>query len=286
MRKKLNLGPVMIAPGFLFIFMFLIFPIFFALGLGFFRMDFLRIKNFSGLANYVAVLSRTETVNSIGRGMFMSLVSVSITMVIGFLLAYWVNSRSGGFAYAIQIVGLVPWVLSMVVASLLWRWVFAGDLGLFNYVGSLVGMKTMEPLRNRASAMGSLIFVISWRTVGYSMVMLLAGLKTVPQELIEAASVDGAGQLRRVWHVILPLIKTPLLVSGITVMLSNINNVTVPMVLTGGGPVNATNVVALELYRMGFVYNQYGSASALATIVILLNVILILVYLRVVKWTI
>jgi ABC-type sugar transport system permease subunit len=125
MRKKLNLGPVMIAPGFLFIFMFLIFPIFFALGLGFFRMDFLRIKNFSGLANYVAVLSRTETVNSIGRGMFMSLVSVSITMVIGFLLAYWVNSRSGGFAYAIQIVGLVPWVLSMVVASLLWRWVFA-----------------------------------------------------------------------------------------------------------------------------------------------------------------
>ena len=254
-------------------------------GLGLFRLNFLRIERFSGLANYIAVLSRAETVNSIGRGLYMSLVAVALTMVVGFWLAYWVNSRSGGFAYSIQIVGLIPWVLSMVVSSLLWKWVFTGDLGLLNYVGSLVGMRAIEPLRDRAGAMGSLIFVVAWRTVGYSMVMLLAGLKTVPKELIEAASVDGAGQLRRIWHVILPLIKTPLLVSGITVMLSNINNDTVPMGLTGGGPVNATNVVALELYRMGFVYNQYGSASALATIVILLNVILIFVYLRVVKWT-
>lgn len=286
MRKRLNLGPILITPGFLFIFMFLIFPIFFALGLGLFRLNFLRVERFSGLANYVTVLSRTETVNSIGRGLYMSLIAVALTMIAGFWLAYWVNSRSGGFAYSIQIVGLIPWVLSMVVSSLLWKWVFTGDLGLLNYVGSLVGLRAMEPLRDRAGAMGSLIFVAAWRTVGYSMVMLLAGLKTVPKELIEAASVDGAGQLRRIWHVILPLIKTPLLVSGITVMLSNINNVTVPMVLTGGGPVNATNVVALELYRMGFVYNQYGSASALATIVILLNIVLIFVYLKVVKWTI
>ena len=285
MRKKINLGPILIAPGFIFIFVFLIFPIFFALGLSFFRMNFLQVQAFIGLQNFITVLSRGETIRSIGRGLLMSLISVSFTMLTGFVLAYWVNARSGGLAFSIQIVGLVPWVLSMVVGALLWKWMFAGELGLLTYVGSLFGLKVIEPLQFKSSAMISLMFVISWRTVGYSMVMILAGLKTVPQELVEAASVDGAGPLLRVRHVILPLIKTPLLVSGITVMLSNINNVTVPMVLTGGGPVNATNVVALELYRMGFVYNQYGNASALATIVILINVILIAVYLRGVKWT-
>jgi ABC-type sugar transport system permease subunit len=285
MRRNINLGPLLIAPGFIFIFMFLIFPIFFGLGLSLFRLSYLQIKGFYGLRNFVTVMSRPESVNSIGRGLFMSLASAVATMVAGFVLAYWVNSRSGGFAYALQIVGLVPWVLSMVVGALLWKWMFAGDLGLLTYAGSFVGMKTIEPLQYKGSAMAALIFVVAWRTVGYSMVMLLAGLKTVPDELIEAANVDGAGPWRRIRSVILPLLKTPLLVSGITVSLSNINNVTVPLVLTGGGPVDSTNVVALELYRMGFVYNQYGGASALATIVLAINVILIAAYLRAVKWT-
>lgn len=284
MRKRINLGPFLIAPAFIFIFMFLIFPVFFALGLSLFRTKYLNIEGFVGLANFVAVLSRDETIRSIWRGLFMSLASASATMFIGFWLAYWVDARSGPFALSLQLVGLVPWVMSMVVGSLLWRWIFAGDLGLLNHLLRLVGIPTVDPLSHKASAMGALIFVVSWRTVGYSMVMLLAGMKTVPGELIEAAKVDGAGKLRQIRHIIIPLIKTPLLVSGITVLMSNVNNVTVPMVFTGGGPVNATNVVALELYRMGFVNNQYGTASALATILIVINVILIAGYLKVVKW--
>jgi len=184
----------------------------------------------------------------------------------------------------LQIVGLIPWVLSMVVGALLWKWIFAGELGLINYVRSLIGLPTTEPLMGKFSAKAVLVFVISWRTIGYSMVMLLAGLKMVPTELIEVASVDGAGTLLRIRHIILPLIKTPLLISGITVTLSNINNVTVPMVLTGGGPVNATNVVSLELYRMAFAYSQYDMASALAMVVLLINIIMIAIYMRAVKW--
>ena len=278
------MGPILIAPGFAFIFMFLILPIFFALGLSLFRMSFLTIQEFAGIQNFVRVLSRQQTVHAIGRGVYMSLTAAFLTMLTGFILAYWINSRSGGYAYILQVIGLIPWVLSMVVGALLWRWVFAGDLGLFNYLRSLVGLSRVELLMAPSTARGSLIFVISWRTVGYSMVMILAGLKMVPVELLEVASVDGAGTLLKIRHIILPLIRTPLLVAGITVTLSNMNNVTVPVVLTGGGPVNATNVVALELYRTAFVYNQYDMASALAAIVLVLNVIMIMLYLRVVKW--
>jgi len=214
----------------------------------------------------------------------MSVIAAGFTMFIGFWLAYWVNSRSGIMAMSLQLVGLVPWVMSMVVGALLWKWILAGDLGLLNHLFRTLGLPLVNAFGNKVSSMTSLIFVVSWRTIGYSMVMLLAGMKTVPQELIEAAMMDGAGILKQIFHVILPLIKTPLLVSGITVLMSNINNVTVPMVLTGGGPVNATNVVALELYRMGFVNSQYGMASALAALVIIINVFLIAGYMRVVKW--
>lgn len=284
MRKRINLGPILIAPGFVFIFMFLIFPIFFALGLSMYKTSFLQIQGFNGLKNFISVLSRQETVNSIGRGLFMSISSAFVTMFIGFWLAYWVDARSGLYALSLQLIGLVPWVISMVVGALLWKWIFAGDLGLLNHFLRSFGLPTVNALGSKVSSMASLIFVVSWRTIGYSMVMLLAGMKTVPKELIEASMVDGAGTGRRIAHVILPLIKTPLLVSGITVLMSNVNNVTVPMVLTGGGPVNSTNVVALELYRMGFVNNMYGGASALATILIIINVIMIAGYLRVVKW--
>jgi len=283
-RKRINLGPILITPGFIFIFMFLIFPVAYGLTMSMFRMSFLTIQSFAGFQNFHRIFARQETVDAIFRGLYISLISVSITMVIGFVLAYWIDSRSGGYAYMLQIVGLIPWVLSMVVGALLWKWIFAGELGLINYVRSLIGLPTTEPLMGKFSAKAVLVFVISWRTIGYSMVMLLAGLKMVPTELIEVASVDGAGTLLRIRHIILPLIKTPLLISGITVTLSNINNVTVPMVLTGGGPVNATNVVSLELYRMAFAYSQYDMASALAMVVLLINIIMIAIYMRAVKW--
>ena len=132
--------------------------------------------------------------------------------------------------------------------------------------------------------MATLIFAVAWRTIGYSMIMILAGLKTVPVELLEASRVDGAGAIQQVFFIQLPMIKTPLLLSTIVVTLSNMNNVTVPMVLTGGGPAKATNVISLELYRMGFTYYNFGEASTLAFIVLCLNVLLIYSYIRMVKW--
>jgi multiple sugar transport system permease protein len=172
----------------------------------------------------------------------------------------------------------------MVVGALLWKWIFASELGLYNYVRDLLGLAKVQPLDRAGSALSSLVFVMAWRTIGYSMVMLLAGLKMVPKALIESSKIDGANALQRVFYIIIPTIRTPLLIATIVVTLSNMNNVTVPMVLTGGGPGNATNVVSLELYRTGFLYSDYGAASALFLVVFVLNVILIYLYMRMVKW--
>ena len=123
-------------------------------------------------------------------------------------MALWIDRRGGFFSYLIEMVGLIPWVISMVVAGLLWRWLFNGDLGLFNLILKGLGMEPIYVIQNRNSAIIALIFVMSWRTIGYSMVMLLAGLKGIDGTLLEAARVDGATFLQTLFRIRLPLIKS------------------------------------------------------------------------------
>ncbi len=118
------------------------------------------------------------------------------------------------------------------------------------------------------------------------MVMTLAGLKSVPYDLIEAAKVDGANGWKVLTKIRLPLIKTPLLISAIVLTMSNFNNNTVPMVLTTGGPSNATNVITLYLYKLSFSYYRFGTASALSTVLFVINAIMIVLYIRMVKYEI
>lgn len=282
--KKNYVGIIYILPSFVVIFMILVFPVGFGLYLSLFDMRFLEVRGFTGLSNFVQVLSTTQVVYALVRSVLLSVVAGAITIFFGFWIAYWADKRPGRYGYIIQLVGLIPWVISMVVGALLWKWIFAGDLGLFNYIRDLIGFEKVDLLAKRGSALATLAFVIIWRTAGYSMVMILAGLKTVSNELIDATKVDGCNMRQRLWYVIVPLIKTPVLIASIVVTLSNMNNVTVPLTLTGGGPANATNVASLELYRLAFVSNSFGPAAALAVVVFALNVLLVVAYLRLVDW--
>lgn len=278
--------PVFVLPALLMIFMLLVFPVFYGFFFSLFKIRFLQIIRFDGLGNFIKVLTNITIVWSLVRAVVLSLVCAGGTMFLGTLLAYWINERGGFYALSIQLIGLIPWVISMVVGSLLWKWIFANDFGLLNFFLARIGLEKINILGKPHTAMATLAFVMIWRTVGYAMVMVLAGLKGVSETLLEASVVDGCNRWEQFRYVIFPSIKTPLLVSTIVVTLSNFNNVTVPLTLTGGGPGEATNVVSLELYRLGFVYNLYGSASALAVIVFLVNILLIVLYSRLVKWNI
>ena len=102
--------------------------------------------------------------------------------------------------------------------------------------------------------------------------------------LLEAARVDGANTWQALMRIKLPLIKTPMLLSTIVLTMSNFNNNTVPLILTGGGPGTATNVISLELYRMGFTYYKFGLASALSVLVFLVNIVFVVLYVRMIKY--
>lgn len=285
MKRKIE-GPLLIAPATILIVMIMVVPLFYTLYCSFSNMDYMQFNGYVGLKNYIQILGDRNTWTSLLTTLVITFTGVAISLVFGTLLAIWVDRKHGIIAYGIELIGLTPWVISMVVAALLWKWVLDGDMGLFNYLRNLVGLDNVYVFLKKNYAVMTTIFVIAWRTIGYSMVMILAGLKSLPGEVLEAAQVDGANAFTTFWKIKLPMIKTPMLISSIVLTMSNFNNVTIPMVMTGGGPGTATNVISLMLYKTGFSYYQFGPASALSVLVFVINIVFVVIYVKAVKYEI
>lgn len=277
---------VLLSPSLLLILVFLLIPLGFAVYCSLFRCDYMQFTRFMGLGNYIDVLTDKQILASIGRTFYISGISLVFALVLGMLLALWIHSANSKFAYALQITVLIPWVTSMIVAAMLWKWIFQDETGLLNYFFGLVGLEKVGFLTNRSIAIYTLIFVITWRVIGYVMVQLLAGLKSIPLDYEEAAKIDGANSWNMFWRIRVPLLKTPLALSAIIVGLSNLNNLNVPLSLLAGGPGKSTMVVAIEIYRMSFTSYHFGESSALSIVLCLVNFLLTVMYIKAVKYEI
>ena len=170
--------------------------------------------------------------------------------------------------------------------SMLWKWIFQDDTGLLNYLLSLFGVGNVGFLTDKTIAIYTLVFVMTWRVIGYVMIQVLAGLKAIPVEYEEAAKIDGANKWQMFWRVRFPLLKTPMALSAIIVGLSNLNNLNVPLTLLAGGPGTSTMVVAIEIYRMSFTSYHFGESSALSIVLCLVNFLLTIFYMKAVKYEI
>jgi ABC-type sugar transport system permease subunit len=283
---KIKRGYLLILPGMALIFFILVIPLFYAIYCSLFNLDYLVKGKFLGLDNYFYLLKDPEITGSFLRTLVITLSATLISLICGLIFALWIDRHSGSFAWTIEMICLVPWVLSMVVGALLWRWIFTADLGLFDLLFRQLGGKPVHILSSVRSSQVLLVLVLSWRTIGYSMIMILAGLKALSFELIEAARIDGANAWQVLTRIKLPLIKTPMLVSSIVLTISNFTNNTVPLVLTSGGPGSATNVITLHLYKMSFNYYQFGRSSALSVLVFAVTLLMVISYIKVVDYEI
>lgn len=270
-----------VAPAMLLLIFLLVIPLGYTLYCSLYNLDYLIKGDFVGVNNYLRLLKDARISRSILFTFEITIISTMISVGVGLVLALWVDREHGLFAYLIEMFGLVPWVISMMVAALLWRWLFNGDLGLFNMILKAFGHAPVYVVENKNSAIIALIFVLSWRLVGYAMVMILAGLKSLDSGLLEAARVDGATPLQLLWYIKLPLIKTQMLLSTIVLTVSNFTNNTVPKVLTSGGPNDATNVITLYQYNLGFRYYQFGTSAALSMMIMLITSLIIVLYIKV-----
>lgn len=223
-----------------------------------------RTISFIGLNNFSRALGDTEVVSSFVRSAVFVLSVVAVSTMAGFLLGVALNRRLKGRAVLRAIV-VVPWVISELATGVFWMILLMPE--------SPLGALTGGPLRSAGSAMLSLIFVESWRSVGFAMVMVLASLQSIDESLYEAARVDGASAWRQTWLITFPLISPTLLVVAILLMIGNFNLVTIIIALTGGGPIDATTTAALKMYQHSFQYFHIGYGSSIAILMSVVNVL-------------
>jgi multiple sugar transport system permease protein len=238
-------------------------------------------RTFVGVDNFVAVLDdnfwpvlRTTLVFTVA--------STVAPVAVGFALALALNAPLRGRA-VLRGVFLFPWVIPGVVVSFVWLWIFNANYGLLN--GVLTGLNLIdEPvtwLGRPGTAMTAIVVAKTWASFPWIMVMLLAGLQTVPATLTEAASLDGAGAVRRFWHVTLPHMRGIFAIVVLLEIIWNLQHFDTIYVLTGGGPAGSTTTFAVAVYDTAFRAFDLGRASALGALWLVLILVLTIVWVRV-----
>jgi ABC-type sugar transport system permease subunit len=273
----------MVAPAVLVITAFSLLPTLYGVLVSLYRVEFVELLNFVGLRNYSEVLADPLFWNSVRVSFTFTGCSVALTFVAGFGLALLGNQRVR-FRGAFRTIALLPWVTSYVVTYLIFRWILNSDFGLLNAV--LVegaGLPRISWLGEPGLALGALVGVDVWRAAPYAMVLLLAGLQGIPQELYEAASIDGATRVRSFFALTLPLMRPTILVLLVLLTIVDFNVVVAMLVLTGGGPGAATEAMSLRMYYEAFTYTRMGPASAIAMIIFAANLVLSGVYMRLLR---
>ncbi|MFH8519167.1 carbohydrate ABC transporter permease [Streptomyces gelaticus] len=219
----------------------------------------------------------------LGTAVQNTLFFVGLGLLIGFpapliLAAIMSTVRRGAGVYRFLV--YLPVVIPPVVAILLWKWFYDPGSGLFNNVLGKIGLGPYSWLESSDSAMLSLVLEATWAGMGGAVLIYLAAMVGIPGELYEASEVDGAGIWRRIWHVMLPQLRS---VIGLLLLVQLINTVQVftePYVFTGGGPENSTLTVLLLIFRYAFQDGEYGLAAALSFLMVLTLALLSAVYLR------
>jgi len=258
-----------VAPAMVGLALFKLYPIGEGLRLSFYEVRLLaRQYEFVGLANYAELVRDPVVVKATVNTLVFNLVVTPAQVALALGLAVLVNRRVPGIA-VFRSLYFVPAVISLVVASIVWKLMYAPDTGLLNGLLAALGLPRQTFLTSQAQAMASVMGMVVWKGVGYWMVILFAGLREIPEAIHEAATVDGAGPVRRFFAVTLPLL-TPVLLFVVVADTAINFLLFVPVyVMTQGGPSDATTLLMFEVYRNAFVYTRFGYAAAISTALLL-----------------
>jgi ABC-type sugar transport system permease subunit len=270
------------APALLLVAAVSLMPMAYAVRQSLYRSNYLDLGRFVGLANYVWLFTRGHAWGNLRASLVFVAGSVAVATVLGFGLAVILN-RDVRFRGFFRSVLIIPWVVSQLITALLWKWILNNQLGPVAATLALVGVGMPNITTDVTLAMPSLIVANGWRGFPLVMVFVLAALQTIPVEVIEAAGLDGASRWQTFWRIKLPLIRNTTLVALVLTTLNAFNMVTLVLVMTGGGPADATYVSALRVFEEGFVSYRMGLATANAIIICALNILFTLVYVRVLR---
>ncbi len=282
MRKQNRVTPYLFLLPYLAAFiLFRLGPTLAGLGISLLNWNIIGTAHFIGLRNYTALARDPQFFLSIKNTLYFMLLTAPPMIVLGLLLALMVNARLRGRAVARTAI-FAPYIVMSTVVGVIWLWIYNQDVGVLNYYLSFLGVGKIPWLSDTHTAMPAVSIATLWWTVGFNMIIYLAGLQDIPQELEEAARVDGATDAGVMRWITLPLLAPT---TFIVIMLTLINTIQVfdqIYVMTGGGPSLSTLTLIQYLYYQAFTYYKLGYGSAVAYVVLVILVILALIQRRLV----
>lgn len=259
---------------------FTMLPVIAALLISFTNWDLLRPAEWVGFANYERLLTDPLFHRVLRNTLVYVLGTVPVQMLLALLIALALNQRIPGQIF-FRTAFFMPVIASTVAVALVWRWIYHADFGLLN--SALYALGVSDPpswLSSTRWALPAVIIMSIWQQIGFSMVLFLAGLQGVPQTLYEAARIDGANTFQRFRFITIPLLSSTTFFVLVIGIINSFQVFDQALVMTNGGPANATNTIVFNIYRYGFQFFQMGYAAAMAWVLFALIFIVTVVQFR------
>jgi len=276
------LGALLLAPAGLLLLVVVVYPIATLLVNSVFSVDNANPaagEHFVGLANYARAVEDDRFWNSTLHTVLYILVTVPGSLLIGLCLALLANMPFR-VKWPVRLGLLLPWALPLVFAGLIFRWFFEYQTGVVNDLLAKFGVEPLQWLSDPTLAFAAICVAIVWKASSFMGLMLLAGLQTIPRSLYEAAEVDGASKWQQFVEITLPMLRPAIFVALIFRTITAIQTFDIPYAMTGGGPGDATETLAMYIHKTTLDFLDFGYGSALAALMFILSMAATSGYLR------
>jgi multiple sugar transport system permease protein len=273
-------GYLFLLPNILGFLAFSIFPLIFAIGLSFTRWDLISKPAIVGLDNYQKLFTEDDSFAIVIKNtLIFTGLSVPIGTIVSLILANALNQKIRGTTFY-RMSFFLPVVSSTVAVALVWSWLFNPDFGLANEVLLSLGLPKFKWLASSKTALLSIVMVAVWRGLGPSTIIFLAGLQGIPEELYDAAKIDGANTRQLFRHITIPLLSPTTFFVIVVSIIGSFQVFDLVYIMTGGGPGRASSVIVYYIYQNAFRWFRMGYASSIAFILFIVILILTMIQLR------
>lgn len=267
-RREARTGYLLLAPSLLGVGVFLVLPVFVVLALSLQQWDLISPARWVGLANFRDILTDPNVGNSVLVTAFFVVIVIPVQTSLGLAAALLLDRRLPG-SQVFRVIYVIPWICAPLALGVVWRWIFDPSDGALN---ALIGHR-VEWLSSPTLALPAVAAVAVWSQVGYVTLFFLAGLNAIPEQLYEAATIDGAGQRQVFWRITVPLLRPTTFFVLVTGVISSFQVFDTVYAMTRGGPAGRTDVIAARIYFEAFEAFRLGRAAALAVLLFVLLVV-------------
>lgn len=276
------LSILFLAPAIILILCMTVLPIFYAINTSLHETQYAQIKEFVGFKYFGEILGTAKGWNAILNSITYVLMSLILVIPLGTISAVLLNQKIAGRT-AIRTLVIIPWVLSQTVTALLWKWLLNSNYGPVSYIYYSVTGHKIDFFNTPLAAKFTVVLANTWNSFPIVLILILAALQSISADVYEAARVDGATRLQTFFKITLPLLKPTILTAVVLQSMEYFNMVTLIYTLTSGGPFNATQTMSVLAFKEGFDYWHLGYGSASSIIILCLNMLFSIFYMKILR---